>query len=161
MKPVYAIATVLGGLFLVVPASAIFWARYPRPWAPCPLVLVLPAFNEMYLMSILIPTIGFWIVGWKLFVGNERVGWWATTAFAIGAIANTVHLAWGWSHGLQWQGLFHTAVVVGANVAFCALLTILLVRVRLRPSYRGAFLFYWLSFLWFGWYSFPYFGELP
>lgn len=155
------VATVIGGLALVLPASAIFWVGYPRPWAPLPLVLVLPAFNELDWLSLLIPTIGFWTLGWKLFRGETRVGWWATSLISLVALLNAVYLVQGWSYGIDWQGPLHAWIVALVSLAFYVLLGGIAVRVHRRPSFGAAFSFYWLTFLWLGWYSFPYLGELP
>jgi hypothetical protein len=164
--------TILGALGLLLPPALLIVARYPRMWAPFPVALVFPLFftsemqphaRAMALSCLVfsIPAILFLVVGRGLFRGHSRTPLF-TLLIAVGLGAcNGWWLFAAWSYGVTWQGTVHTVAVTIINVALYACALVALIKARWQPSYTLNYLGHWLIFLWFGWYSFPYFGELP
>jgi hypothetical protein len=79
------------------------------------------------------------------------------------SVTGSFSLIWlinGMKYGLQYQGLLHTVLVVTTGTIFIAGIGFLLLLNRKNPSDCKFSAFHILYFVWFGWISFPWLGEL-
>jgi len=155
-----AALTIVGGLLLLIPACTILFSGVPRVWAPYPMLVVLPAMMDSPL-GLLAPSLGFWVLGLKLFTGYDRISVYSVCLFALVGLANLAWFITGWAHGIEYQGGLHTLLVGCFNAALYCLVAFLGFTGRRRPQYWRAFAFHWGFFAWLGWCAFPYLGELP
>jgi hypothetical protein len=158
-----ALAISLGGALLVFIVGAIMISvGYPRPWAPLPLTIVIPAFvwgNEALAPLPLAIFAGLWLapVSWT----RRRIRWWSIAATAALIVLSALWLIAGWSYGVKYEGRAYTLAVTLIGVLCMGLLSALLILNCLRPSLMTNLIFHLAVGCWLASYAFPYLGELP
>ena len=65
----------------------------------------------------------------------------------------------GWSYGVHYQGLSHTASLACINAAFTLVAIAILIKHKSSPSRHGSLAFHGALFVWLTWFAFPWLGE--
>jgi hypothetical protein len=150
------------GLLLVLPFFLIFIVGVPVPFAPIPLVLVVPALlGAPAFIVVSIPALIFWAVGWSLFARRVRPGIGLLVFYGVLGVLNAVVLALSIRYSLRHHGVIHTLVVSGLSLTLFASGIGLAIWARRRPTFPRHLAAQWVLALWLAWYAFPYLGELP
>ena len=95
-----------------------------------------------------------------LFRGRKIVPWRSIILSLIILVLAVVWLAFGWSYGIEYQGLIYTIIMVGYNVIAVCILVLLLRENRNDPSFWSNLTFHTGLFCWIAWCAFPWLGEL-
>jgi hypothetical protein len=126
-----------------------------------PLLTVVPAFwmGRAYWIAIVIPCALFFAWNPRLLFGATNIPLRSIALFALAAAFSIYWFFAAWRYGVEYQGWWHTYLMVGFNVVWIALIGFLCR--RRDVSFARNLLFHWMLFAWLGWYAFPYLGDLP
>jgi len=162
----YRLATIIGGLGLLIPTSmGLLITGYPTILHPFPVLTVLPAFFlasvHLWMIGATVPVINFFLWNPRLSQGQIRVPKRSYVLLAVTAFLSIIWFVFGWKFGVQYQGSTYTNWVCAINVAWIAILSASIVHCQKTNSFVSNLIFHWLLFAWLGWFAFPYLGELP
>ncbi len=161
-----------GALLLWAVGWATISAGYPRIYSPYSFPVVVPvlALSEVFrgiaaplafaLGSLPIP-LSFIAWSFHLLGGQEEIPKRSGVAALVLVFLSAVFLLAGWSYGIQYQGITHTAAMCLFNLCFWIVLFLIHWANARQCSFATNLLFHWILFAWFGWVAFPWLGELP
>jgi hypothetical protein len=156
--------TAVAGLTLLAPAL-LWWGAAglePTIHYPIPLLVFIPAIFGMRQMAVLIPVIAFYLWNVRLFGGDPKIPKRTPILLISALVLDVLYMAAAYRDGLAMQGARYTYTVCEINGAWTVvLLVLLMVGRKMRPTFGMNLLLQWITFLWFAWYAFPFFGELP
>jgi hypothetical protein len=156
--------TYIAGATLFVPP--LFWwlARGQDPSAlyPLPALILIPALLGLKQLALIIPVGLFFVWNARLIDGDCGIPKRTFVLLVLATVGDAFWFAIGWQDGLAMQGAKYTYFVCAVNIAWIASLWLLFLRERkAQPAFSMNLLLHWMLFLWFAWYAFPFFGELP
>jgi hypothetical protein len=125
-----------------------------------PVVLVALISGSVLLASLLIPIV-FLAWCWPVLRGASVVPLRSIVLLVLSIELSTAWHFVGFDYGIQYQGQDYVTGVVIVNILFAVLLVTLAALGRRHPQYWRNLAFHLAFFTWFGYYAFPYLGELP
>lgn len=160
-----------GALLLWVISYATIIADYPTIYSPFSIPVVVPVLllSEVFRGEAMVYaailgtlTIPLLFLAWSfpLCRKQEQIPK-RTLAAALTLISlSAFSLLFGWSYGIQYQGMMHTLSMYLYNFCFWAILFFLYRANAKHISFTTNFLFHWTMFAWLCWVAFPWLGEL-
>ncbi|MBI2927243.1 MAG: hypothetical protein HYY24_16235 [Verrucomicrobia bacterium] len=138
----------------------------PKVYAPLNLLVVAPAWltsssvGATLVALLLFPAL-FCLWCWPVLRGSAKLPT-RSIALLICAVALSAgRLVLGYRYGVEHEGTGYVAGVAIINLLCWAVLGVLGVLARRRPSFGCNFAFHVALFGWLAWGAFPYLGELP
>ena len=137
-------AIVLGSLALLLPASQVILLGWPRWWAPFPIVLVYPLFeNWPWPAVVFAPAFCFLLTISFIAVYLKRP---PLLSSVLASLLMLLHIWWlytGWQYGITWQGAFHTIFVALISCVVSIVGILLLLVAWRRSSWWYSFWGHW------------------
>ena len=152
-------------------------AGVPTLWSPLSLVTVMPGFllgstplnsdsvpfrDVIFTIIVALP-VTLWFCLWVLppSARTERIPRRSVVLLAAVVLLSVPYFISSWEYGQQYQGAFHTRVMIIYNIIFAVLATLSWFRNRRTPRVSTVTAFHGIVFCWLAWCAFPYLGELP
>jgi hypothetical protein len=138
----------------------------PKIYAPCNVLVVFPGWltgsagGGLVVALMLIPTL-YCLWCWPIFRGHTILPIRSIVLLIFAVTLSAAWLLYGYRYGVEYQSTGYVAGVATINLACWALLGVLAVVARRRPSFFHNLGFHAALFAWLAWYAFPYLGELP
>ena len=149
------------------------WMGAATPWGvspltPASLIIVLPAFtvaatvgeSAVWVLIPLLPALAFIAFSNHLLRGSSSIPFASRALFAALVAGSGVWFSIAWSSGVQYQGVSYVVTCLAANVIAAAIVGALLLLHHQKPTWLRAYAFHTAMFLWLGWLSFPWLGEM-
>ena len=161
-----AVATLIAGLGLLVPASLGLLSNVPTILSPFPALTVMPAFliSDLHLwkLAVVVPMLLFFAWNPGLFRGEPKIPRRSYVLLLTAILLSVADFVSSWNWGLHYQGPQYLHVVCAVNVAWEVFLAFSFIRAWKNPStFKSSLFLHWMLFAWFAWFAFPYTGELP
>ena len=139
----------------------------PQIYAPLNLLVVIPAFMSSglfggrYLPAIAVVPLFFCLWCWPVLRGRTTLPLRSLVLLIVAVILSAASLIFGARYGVEYQSVGYVVGVAVVNIACWALLGVLALLARRRPSFGHNLGFHAALFAWLAWCAFPYLGELP
>ena len=165
-----AVATLIAGLGLLVPASIGFLvSNAPTILSPFPALTVVPAFLfsdlpvwHIYKAAVVVPMLFFFVWHPGLFRGEPKIPKRSYVLLLVAIFLGVADFVTSWNLGLRYQGPQYIHVVCAVNVVWAVFLAVFFIRAWKNPfTFKSSLFLHWMLFAWLAWYAFPYLGELP
>lgn len=138
----------------------------PKVYAPCNVLVVFPGWltgsadGALVVALVLVPAL-FCLWCWPVFRGRTTLPTRSIILLICAVTLSAVWLVYGYRYGVEYQSTGYVASVATINLVCWALLGVLAVLARRRPSFVHNLGFHAALFAWLAWCAFPYLGELP
>ena len=152
----FTLITLIAGCSLALVPWLSLSASTPKIWAPLSIVLFI--FGGWLALGI-VPVV-MWLWNPAAFAGGDNIPKRSIVLFLFLATLSIFYCFISWPYGIEYQGQFHTVVVILLNATLITALLLLGWLGWRRPSFRKSLAFHWLLFAWVISYAFPYLGEL-
>jgi len=162
----------LTGVAIIVLLALLSWLIIlpgtPQVYAPLNLLIVLPEFlaagllQRAYLyVAVAVVPFFFCIWCWPVLRGGTTLPTRSIVLLVLAVVLSAVSLMFGSRYGVEYQSVGYIVGVAVINVICWALLGLLALLARRRPSFGHNLGFHATLFAWLAWCAFPYLGEFP